>query len=133
LLLAGEENRSIFAAAYKGDEGYGVKRKVHYILGNASFEAFKSFKKQKQKKYFFCLPYSKEVVCLQPQKQRRFYLEGGVVFKVLLRSCFLKIKSKIFLKNIWRIKKKHRIFAAAYSGNKFLKVLKRNPGWVIKS
>ncbi|APS38724.1 hypothetical protein AO058_07430 [Salegentibacter sp. T436] len=76
------------------------------------------------------MPESKEGVYLQPQKQRRFLKKTGVVFKVLLRMESFKKKSKIFLKKIWRVKKKHCIFAAAYSGNKFPKILKRNPGWV---
>jgi hypothetical protein len=89
-------------------------------------------KKIKVKNLFFYLPESKEGVYLQPQKQRRFLIKTGVVFKVLLRMESFKKKSKIFLKKIWRVKKKHCIFAAAYSANKFPKILKRNPGWVIR-
>jgi hypothetical protein len=44
------------------------------------------------------LPESKEGVYLQPQKQRRFLEETGVVFKVLLRMESFKKKVKNFSK-----------------------------------
>ena len=78
------------------------------------------------------MPESKEGVYLQPQKQRRFLIKAAVVFEVLLRLESFKKKSKIFLKKIWQIKKKHCIFAAAYGATEFPKILKRNPGWVIR-
>ncbi|WP_217699531.1 hypothetical protein, partial [Salegentibacter holothuriorum] len=74
------------------------------------------------------MPESKEVVYLQPQKQRVLCFKKRCCFEVLLNGIAFKNKSKFFSKNIWQIKKKHCIFAAAYSGNKFPKILKRNPG-----
>jgi hypothetical protein len=51
------------------------------------------------------LPDLKEVVYLQPQKQRVF-LKRLVCFKVLLKVVgFLKKRSKILSKKIWLIKK----------------------------
>ena len=61
---------------------------------------------------------------------RRLELKKIKVKKLIFLLARIKKKSKIFLKKIWRIKKKHCIFAAAYSANKFPEILKRNPGWV---
>ena len=78
------------------------------------------------------MPESKEGVYLQPQKTAKVFNRNGSCFEVLLRLESFKKKSKIFLKKIWRIKKKHCIFAAAYGATEFPKILKRNPGWVIR-
>ncbi len=67
------KNSSIFAPALRHNEGCGVEREVHYILGYGVFFKEVKLKKIKSKKnLFFYLPESKEGVYLQPQKQRRF-------------------------------------------------------------
>tara|TARA_R100000789_G_scaffold6251_1_gene10483 strand:+ start:1345 stop:1515 length:171 start_codon:yes stop_codon:yes gene_type:complete len=52
--LAGEENSSIFAPALRHNEGCGVEREVHYILGyGVFFKAIKLKKIKVKKTYFF--------------------------------------------------------------------------------
>ena len=75
------KNSSIFASALRHNEGCGVEREVHYILGYGVFLKAIKLKKIKVKKLIFYLPESKEGVYLQPQKQRRFLIKTAAVLK----------------------------------------------------
>ena len=132
LWLAGDENSSIFAPALRHNEGCGVEREVHYILGYGVFFKAIKLKKIKVKKLIFLLARIKRGCIFAAAKTAKVFNKNGSCFEVLLRLESFKKKSKIFLKKIWRIKKKHCIFAAAYGATEFPKILKRNPGWVIR-
>ena len=95
------------------------------------FKAIK-LKKIKVKKLIFLLARIKRGCIFAAAKTAKVFNKNGSCFEVLLRMESFKKKSKIFLKKIWRIKKKHCIFAAAYGATEFPKILKRNPGWVIR-
>ena len=92
------KNSSIFAPALRHNEGCGVEREVHYILGYGVFFKAIKLKKIKVKKLIFLLARIKRGCIFAAAKTAKVFNRNGSCFEVLLRLESFKKKSKIFLK-----------------------------------
>ena len=95
--LAGEENSSIFAPALRHNEGCGVEREVHYILGyGVFFKGIKLEKNKSKKKLIFLLARIKRGCIFAAAKTAKVFNKNGSCFEVLLRMESLKKSQKFF-------------------------------------